>query len=96
VIASYGDTTTHDIHQRKDSKAARRIPKEIWPAARRKLDMIHYARSLADLNAPGARLEKMKGDWAGYYSVRVNDQYRVVFKFWDNGTAEDATILDYH
>lgn len=96
MIGSYGDDTTRDIHYRRDTKAARRVPKDIWPVAQRKLDMIQYAKTLADLRSPGNNLEKMKGDWAGYYSVRINGQWRIVFEFLDNGSAEDVTIVDYH
>jgi toxin HigB-1 len=97
VIASYGDQATCDIHYRRDTKEARRIPKDVWKPARRKLDLIHYAHAITDLaSPPGNRLEKLKGDWAGFYSIRINNQWRIVFRFWDNGTADDVTIVDYH
>jgi proteic killer suppression protein len=96
VIATYGTEATRDIHERKNSKAARSIPQDVWPIARRKLDMIHYARAIGDLVTPGNNLEKLKGELKGYYSIRINDQWRVVFKFRDNGTAEEVTIKDYH
>ncbi len=64
--------------------------------ARRKLRSIHQARTLGDLSAlPGNRLEALKGDRAGQYSVRINDQYRVCF-VWDKGDARDVEIVDYH
>lgn len=62
----------------------------------RKLDMIHYAQRLDDLRSPPAnRLEALKGNLAGFHSVRVNDQWRVVFRWTDDG-AEDVDVSDYH
>jgi proteic killer suppression protein len=97
VIQSYGDEATRDIHYGDESKAARRIPKDVWPIARRKLNIIENATSLDDCRVPpGNRLEKLKGDWKGFYSIRVNDQWRIVFRFFDNATAHDVQIVDYH
>lgn len=63
---------------------------------RRKLDMMHYAINLSDLRSPpGNRLEELKHDLAGYHSIRVNDQWRIVFRWTDAGPAEVA-IVDYH
>lgn len=62
----------------------------------RKLDMLHYAHILADLRSPpGNRLEALKGGWAGFHSIRVNDQWRVVFRWTEHGP-EDVDIVDYH
>jgi proteic killer suppression protein len=58
--------------------------------------MIQYARAIGDLVTPGNNFEKLKGDLKGYYSIRLNDQWCIVFKFWDNGTAEEVTLKDYH
>ena len=64
--------------------------------ARRKLLYLHRARSLQDLMAPpGNRLEALKGDWQGFYSNRINDQWRVVFR-WDGHNASEVAIVDYH
>lgn len=64
--------------------------------ARRKLRMLHAAHELADLCIPPAnRLELLKGDRAGQYSIRINDQWRVCFR-WRNGNAYDVEIVDYH
>lgn len=96
LISTYGNEATRDVHYKDDTKAARTIAKDVWPVARRKLNAIDAARSLRDLKSPGNQLEKLKGDLAGYWSIRVNAKWRVIFKFWDNGTAEDVKITDYH
>lgn len=63
---------------------------------KRKLDIIHYAVELDDLKAPPAnRLEMLKGDLKGFYSIRINDQWRIVFKWLDSGPYE-VRITDYH
>jgi toxin HigB-1 len=68
----------------------------IRAVAERKLQMLHRARSLADLRAPpNNRLEALKGDRKGQYSIRINDQYRVCFR-WSGGDAEGVEIVDYH
>ena len=74
--------------------------KEGWAStsriARRKLDMLHYAIRLGDLRSPPAnRLEALKGDWISFYSIRINDQWRVVFK-WTLLGPSNVDIVDYH
>ncbi len=77
-----------------------RIPKRAgWKAVakivKRKLDILDYAEEIRDLRSPpGNRLEQLKGNWKGYYSMRINDQWRIVFQ-WDDG-AIDVTVIDYH
>jgi len=61
----------------------------------RKLDILHYARSLRDLNAPGNRLKALKGRMRGFHAIRVNDQWRITFRWTANGPA-DVDIVDYH
>jgi proteic killer suppression protein len=95
VIASYGDEATRDVHYGDNTRAARAVPKDLWPAARRKLNQIAAAAQLADLASPGNSLEKLKGSLAGSYSIRINDQWRVVFAF-ENGQASAVQIADYH
>jgi proteic killer suppression protein len=95
VIANFADATTADIFNGVDSKAARKVAKALWSVARRKLDMLNAAAELKDLATPGNNLEKLKADRAGSYSIRINDQFRVVFKF-AAGTARDVQIVDYH
>ena len=75
---------------------SRRLPSAIPQVARRKLRMLNSAHTLADLRIPPAnRLEALAGDRAGQYSIRINDQWRVCFR-WDDGNAHDVQIVDYH
>ncbi len=69
---------------------------QLWPVAVRKLDMLNAAHELGDLFAPsGNRLESLKGDLKGLHSIRVNDQYRIVFR-WSDGNAHEVRVTDYH
>jgi proteic killer suppression protein len=95
VIASFADAATEDIFNGKNSKAARTIPKDLWRIAARKLSVLDYAKDLGDLTSPGNNLEKLKGELAGKYSIRLNDQFRIVFEF-DRGEARNVVIADYH
>jgi proteic killer suppression protein len=96
VIRSFADQATADVYVGRDSKPARRIPKPLWPAVRRKLDAVHRARSVQDLRWPsGNRLEPLRGKRAGDWSLRVNDQYRITFHFED-GHADEVACEDYH
>jgi proteic killer suppression protein len=96
VIQDFADAATEDLFHGISSKAARKIPQNLWTVAHRKLDMLNAAQGLVDLTAPPAnRLEALRGDWKGYHSIRVNDQYRVVFK-WAEGHARRVQIIDYH
>jgi proteic killer suppression protein len=96
VIASFGDQATRDVFDDENSRTARSIPKDIWKVAQRKLDQLNAAHLIEDLRVPpGNRLEALRGDLAGYWSIRVNDQYRIVFQFND-GHAKDVKIVDYH
>jgi proteic killer suppression protein len=75
---------------------SRRLPQDIQQLARRKLRMLNNARSLEDLRIPPAnRLERLKGDRAGQYSIRINGQWRICF-LWNRGDAFDVEIVDYH
>jgi toxin HigB-1 len=96
MIQSFGDDATADVFHGRDGRLARRLPRIIWPVIRRKLDMVQAARILADLRVPpGNRLESLRGDRAGKHSIRVNDQYRVTFRF-ENGNAYEVICEDYH
>jgi proteic killer suppression protein len=96
MIRSFRDRGTEDFFHGVSSKAARRLPQNLWKVAHRKLDMVNAAHALNDLAVPPAnRLEALKGDLKGHHSIRINDQYRVVFK-WLDGNAYDVRIEDYH
>jgi proteic killer suppression protein len=95
VIKSFADLATEDIYDGTNTKAARRIGRRVWPIVVRKLDFLNAATSLNDLKSPGNQLEKLKDDLAGYWSIRVNDQYRIVFRFID-GNAVDVGCRDLH
>ena len=96
MISSFGDSTTAEIYHGSDTKAARRIRRELWDRVQRKLDLLNACTSVEDLRIPPAnRLEKLRGNLAGFYSIRVNQQYRIVFKF-ANGKCEEVRCTDYH
>lgn len=96
MILSFGDDATADLYHGNATAKARRFPADIVPSALRKLDMIRAAYTLKDLTAPpGNRLEPLKGDLEGYHSIRINDQWRIIFQ-WSEGNASNVTITDYH
>jgi proteic killer suppression protein len=96
VIHSFADETTADLFRERNTRAARRIPREIWRATQRKLKILDVAAGLDDLRVPaGNRLERLKGDQVGRYSVRINDQYRMTFR-WEQGNAYEVRVEDYH
>lgn len=96
MIVGYVDEATRDVHTGVESRAARRFGADIRALARRKLDLIGAAADVRDLAVPrGNRLEKLKGRLAGFYSIRVNDQFRIIFKFQE-GQASQVQIVDYH
>lgn len=96
MIRSLADTGTEDVYYGRDTKAARRLPKALWPAVRRKLDMLHAASSLSDLRTPpGNRLEALRGDQEGRHSIRLNDQFRITFRL-EGGGAWEVRCEDYH
>lgn len=96
MIVSFGSRSTEDIYHGVISRAALKIPQNIWPVAVRKLDLLNAAAVLSDLKVPPAnRLEALKGALKGKWSIRVNDQYRIVFVFKD-GNAYNVEITDYH
>lgn len=96
MIISIKDDITSDIYNGINSKAARTIPNTIWPAAQRKLDMINAAHEVVDLRIPpGNRLEALEGKLQGRFSIRINGQYRIIFKI-ENGNASEVQVVDYH
>jgi toxin HigB-1 len=96
VIESFGNALAEDLFLDRRTKAVRAFPADLHRAARRKLLYLHDAAELSDLRAPpGNRLEALKGRWRGFYSIRINDQWRVVFT-WTAGNARDVSVVDYH
>jgi proteic killer suppression protein len=93
VIKSFRDRETERIFQ---GQFSRRFPKEIQRIAARKLEIIAAATQIDTLRIPPSnRLEKLKGERAGQFSIRVNDQWRICF-VWRSGDAYDVEIADYH
>ncbi len=96
MIQSFKSKATEDIYHGIVSRDALKVPQVIWAAAWRKLDMLNSAVKLQDLRSPPAnRLEALKGNLKGRFSIRINQQYRLVFRFYD-GHAYDVEIADYH
>lgn len=97
MIRSFRSSGTEDIFNGENTKAARKTyPETIWKIASRKLDQLDSVGSLNDLKIPPAnRLEVLKGDRQGQYSIRINDQYRVCF-VWEDDAPENVEIVDYH
>jgi len=93
VIKNFKDDETQKIYQRQRS---RKLPADIQQVALRKLRMINNSISINDLRVPPAnRLEKLSGNRAGQWSIRINDQWRVCFR-WEGSDALDVEITDYH
>lgn len=93
MIKSFADKHTEALFH---GVRVARFPNDILRAAQRKLKMIHYAFELQDLRVPPAnRLEVLKGDRLGQYSIRVNRQWRICF-VWQDGHAFDVELVDYH
>ncbi len=93
MILSFADAETEKIFNDEHS---RRLPSDIQRRARRKLLMLNQARDVNDLRVPpGNRLERLRGDRAGQHSIRINDQWRICFR-WLEANAHDVEITDYH
>ncbi len=93
MIKSFKSKETQKIFKREVSK---KLPFDIQKVAYRKLLMIEAALAIEDLKIPPAnRLEKLSGNREGQYSIRINKQYRICFK-WQNGYAYEVEIVDYH
>lgn len=93
MILSFGDKETELIWF---GISVRKMPIEIQNIGRRKLRMLNNSQSLNDLRIPPSnRLEKLMGNFEGFYSIRINDQWRIIFQ-WIEGQAEKVKIVDYH
>lgn len=97
MIVSFKDEGTRDIFTKQDTRAARkRCPQTLWSVALRKLTMLERAGQVNDLlEPPGNRLEHLKGNRLRSYSIRINERYRVCFR-WGAAGPEDVEIVDYH
>jgi proteic killer suppression protein len=96
MIQGFGNRLAEDFFHDRRSRETRRFPPELRRAVRRKLLYLHDAADLQDLRVPpGNRLEAVKGRLAGCYSIRVNDQWRIVFR-WHHDGAFDVSVVDYH
>ncbi|RJQ44629.1 MAG: plasmid maintenance system killer protein [Gaiellales bacterium] len=97
MIQSFKNRGSEDIFNGKNTKEARKLcPRLLWKAAARKLDQLDSVRLLEELIVPpGNKLEALSGNGKGQHSIRINDQYRVCFKWTESGPA-DVEVIDYH
>jgi proteic killer suppression protein len=97
MIKSFRNRATEDIFNGKVSRAAMKVcPKRLWKIAFRKLDQLDSVSSLDELRVPpGNRLKSLSGNRKGQYSIRINDQYRICFK-WAENEPDDVELTDYH
>ena len=96
MIVSFGDRATEDLYHNRPTSRARRFPQDVVGLALVKLDMLNASAAVLDLRSPpGNRLEALKGDLKGFHSIRVNDQWRLVFR-WEGNNALDVRLMDYH
>lgn len=93
MIISFGDSETEKVW---NGEWVKKLPREIQAIGRRKLRMLNNSFSLADLMIPPSnRLEKLAGKLKDFYSIRINDQWRIIFK-WSANNASAVQIIDYH
>lgn len=93
MIMSFGSADTEKVW---NGQRVKKLPIEIQNTGRRKLRMLNNSLDLADLRIPPSnRLEKLSGKLKGYYSIRINDQWRIIFK-WTTSNASAVEIIDYH
>ena len=96
MIVSFGDRATEDLYHNRPTSRSRRFPQDIVGLALVKLDMLNGASAVLDLTPPpGNRLEALKSGLKGFHSIRVNDQWRLVFR-WKNNNAHNVRLMDYH
>ncbi|MFB6357096.1 MAG: type II toxin-antitoxin system RelE/ParE family toxin [bacterium] len=97
MIQEFADEGTEDIYNNDNTKKARQTcPKELWRTAQKKFTFLNTAQELNDLRVlPGNQLESLSGNRKGQYSIRINDQYRICFRWTDIGPT-DVEIIDYH
>ena len=96
MIVTFGNRATSDLFHGISTSRVRRLPTQIIDSALYKLDILNSAHALKDLQSPpGNRLEALRGDYAGFHSIRINDQWRIIFQ-WQDGNVHDVQIIDYH
>lgn len=96
MIESFGNRLAEDLFHDRSSRVIRAFTPDLWRAARRKLLYLHDACELKDLRVPpGNRLEILRGTRKGKYSIRINKQWRIVFR-WQAGNAFEVEVTDYH
>ncbi|MDF1759572.1 MAG: type II toxin-antitoxin system RelE/ParE family toxin [Coxiellaceae bacterium] len=96
MIRSFKSKIAEDIYNGINSKVSRKIPKELHAKVARLFDQLNVATSIDTMKIPPSNnLEKLKGNYKTYWSIRVNKQWRVIFK-WENNEAIDVDVLDYH
>lgn len=96
MIESFGDRATEDLFHGRNTNRVRRLPTQILNATLNKLDVLNAAHKIQDLREPPSnRLETLKGDLKGFYSIRVNNQWRIIFR-WSNSGATHVSLVDYH
>tara|TARA_R110002072_G_scaffold146897_1_gene294053 strand:+ start:297 stop:587 length:291 start_codon:yes stop_codon:yes gene_type:complete len=96
MIISFGDKATSDLFHGISSRWVRKLPNQIHETALHKLDVINAAQNIDDLKSPpGNRLELLKGDLNEFHSIRINSQWRIIFR-WVSNAAHDVQIVDYH
>lgn len=96
MIESFGNRLAEDLYHDRQSRTTRAFPPALRRAARRKLLYLHDAAELKDLRVPpGNRLEVLKGNYQGMHSIRINAQWRIVFR-WQGGNAFEVEVTDYH
>ena len=96
MIGTFADVATEDIWNGRETKAARKIPRAIWPVVRRKLDLLNRVTRLDALRVPpGSQLKALKGAEAGFYTIRVNEQYRIRFTYREEHF-HDVSCKDFH
>ncbi len=96
MIKSFRNDEAKAIRNGEDTKRARKhMDPKLWKIAQRKMDQLNAATRLEDLKSPSNQLEKLKDDMPGFHSIRINDKYRLVFRF-DGGDAYDVDVLDIH
>ena len=96
MILTFKDKLTESIFHGENNPKSKKFPKGVIEIAIRKMDMLNAISDINDLKSPpGNRLEKLKGDLKEYHSIRINNQYRIIF-IWGNNNCYNVSIVDYH